>query len=317
MRVIQDAVEYSEPPVFANNPVITIGNFDGVHKGHRALIQNAMNMAKKTGSPLVILTFWPHTGSLVANRSIGRIYTEDQKLALLKEFAPEAEIVQLAFDDHLRQMPEDLFFSEILINRYHMRGLAVGENFRYGYLGTGDAKSLKKHCLEEGIPFEDVAGICVNHRTVSSTWIRELLTEGNIEKANELLDRNYYAESIVQHGKHLGSTLGFPTANLLLPEGLTVPKHGVYLTKVWVPEGSFYGITNLGINPTVEHGNQIKIETHLLDYQGDLYGKTIRVEFLHFQREEQRFHNVEELKARVMLDIEQARHLIESNGGNS
>lgn len=313
MKRLQDACTQKGEDFFPEGCVITIGNFDGVHRGHRMLIRQAAAMAKAEGLPLVILTFWPYESRPIPGKSLTRIYTEEQKCRRLEETAPDAVMLELAFDETLRNMDEERFFQEILLGRYHCRGLAVGDNFRYGYRGSGDVETLFHHCREAGIPFEAVPGLTFadtdGPKTISSTAIRRFLTEGAVERVNDLLGSPYHVEGEVLHGKHLGHTLGFPTVNLLLPEGLTEPKHGVYHTRVTTPYGTVTGVTNVGLNPTVEHGNRVKIETYLLDFDQDLYGQIIRVEFLSFRREEHRFAGVDELQKQLQRDIEGVRTL--------
>ena len=323
MILRQDAVSNRQGPDLPDGPLITIGNFDGVHLGHRTLILKAQEAARLHGWPLVVMTFWPNSGEGVPGREVRRIYTEEQKNDLFESLVPQACMLRLTFDDGLRKMPEEEFFRHLLKERYGVKGIVVGENFRYGYGGAGNVETLKAHCAQEGMFFQAVPGVQEEEsgRIISSTWIRELLEAGEMEHAGQLLGSSYYAEGEVLHGKRLGRTIGFPTVNLMLEPGLTEPRHGVYLSRIQTPDGWFYGITNLGLNPTVEHGNRIKIETHLLEHEGNLYGRHIRVEFLRYMREEHRFDSVEALKEQLQRDKEKARCLIQEfhteNGGET
>lgn len=307
MQQIQDAVGLPSPVVAAQGYVITLGNFDGVHMGHRALIQRAREEARKRGLSLLVFTFWPHSGDRVPGGRIQRIYTEEQKLALLSSQAPEGTLLRFSFDEELRTMPEETFFKDILCERYHAKALVVGDNFTYGYKGQGNVTTLTKHCTERGIDFYPVMGVKWKDERVSSTRIRTLLTNGKVAEAGTLLGQPYYIEGVVSHGKRLGRRLGFPTVNLLLPEGMIEPRHGVYVTRVHAPEGVYAGVTNVGVNPTVEHGRRCKAETHILDYEADLYDQRIRVEFLQWQRDERRFEGVEALREQLGRDIAAAR----------
>lgn len=310
MQLIYDAVHRSEPVLSEKGYVITLGNYDGVHIGHRALLERAGEEAKRRNLPLLIFTFWPHSGELVPGRKIQRIYNEEQKQRVLETILPDAVLLRYAFDETLRDMDEAVFFEEILCKRYHARAIVVGDDFRYGHKGKGNVESLKKHCEQHGIDLYPIQGVEWNNERVSSTRIRTLLAQGQVKDAEMLLGQPYFLEGVVQHGKQLGRKMGFPTVNLLLEEGIAEPRRGVYMTRVYTPDGVYYGVTNVGLNPTVEHGCQCKAETHILDYQGDLYGQRIRVEFLEWKRDEQKWSDVEALQKQLQKDITDVRESI-------
>ncbi len=316
MQIIQASVRDIPEGLCPDGCVLTIGNFDGVHRGHRQLIREAARLADTLAAPLLILTFPPRASADAAN-----LYTEEQKLRLLQEAAPSAKILELDFDEDLRTMPEAVFFQKILVEKLAARGIAVGMNFRYGYLAQGTVESLRSHCTDAGIDCLVLEGVTYqaedgSTQVVSSTLIRALLAEGKVREAGYLLSHPYTMEGTVQHGKRLGRTMGFPTVNLLQGEGMADLRHGVYVTCVDTGNGCFYGVTNVGLNPTVEHGHRIKIETHILDFDGDLYGKTITVAFLQFLRPEQRFSGIEALKEQLEQDKCRARAWLHDFEGN-
>ena len=183
-------------------------------------------------------------------------------------------------------------------------------DFRYGHNGMGNAETLRKHGREHGVEVYSVTGVEWDKERVSSTRIRTLVSMGEMQQAQHLLGQPYFLEGIVQYGKQLGRKMGFPTVNLILDAGISQPRYGVYMTKVYTSKGTYYGVTNVGVNPTVEDGRQCKAETHILDFQGDLYGQKIRVEFLEWMRDEQRWSGVEALQAQLQKDIASVRESI-------
>lgn len=310
MQLIYDAVKGSNPIPDTEGYVITLGNFDGVHIGHRALLEKAQEEAERRQLPLLIFTFWPHSGELVPGRKIQRIYNEEQKQLLLEQLVPEAVLLRFAFDEKLRDMDETVFFTKILSKRYHAKAIVVGDDFRYGCKGLGNVETLRKHGSEKNIDVYSVTGVDWEQERVSSTWIRTLISQGAMDKVQHLLGQPYFLQGTVQYGKQLGRTMGFPTVNLLVDSGIAQPRYGVYMTKVHTPQGTYYGVTNVGVNPTVEDGKQCKAETHILDFQGNLYGQSIRVEFLEWKRDEQRWSGVDALKEQLQKDIASVRESI-------
>ncbi len=310
MQIIQASVLEVPENLCPDGCVLTIGNFDGVHLGHRTLIRTAGRLAAESGVPLLILTFPPRQGVDAAN-----LYTEAQKEELIGEIVPDALLLEVRFDTDLSTMPEDVFFHRILRERLRAKGIVVGQDFRYGYQAQGNVELLEQHCAACGIRFIALLAVTSTQADgtvldISSTWIRSLLAEGSVPEANRLLGRPYYVAGTVLHGKGLGHTIGFPTINLKRDADMAELRHGVYVTRVTTSEGLYFGVTNVGLNPTVEHGHRIKIETMILDYSGDLYGQRIRVEFLSFLRPEHRFSGVEALQAQLAEDVRRAREWV-------
>ena len=317
MQIMQASVHDIPERLCPDGCVVTIGNFDGVHLGHRALIRTADQLAGELQVPLLIVTFPPRQGVDAEN-----IYTEEQKRTLLEETAPEAVLLEVSFDDDLRTMPEEVFFGEILRDKLQAKGIVVGTNFRYGFRAAGDVKSMEQHCRKNGMVFKALEGVTCKAldgtmQIISSTLVRSLLSEGKVEEANRLLGRPYYTEGTVLQGKHLGRTIGFPTINLMQKEGMAGLLHGVYVTRVETHAGTYFGMTNVGFNPTVEHGHRTKIETHILDFAGDLYDQSVRVGFLAFLRAEQRFSGIDALKEQLKQDISQTRAWVSANHSSS
>ena len=208
----------------------------------------------------------------------------------------------------MRDMPWEFFLQSVLVEGYHAAALICGHDFRFGAGGEGTAARLLEACAKLGIGCAVIPEYRLEGITVSSTYIRTLVAQGEIERANEFLGHPYTLSDRVSHGKKLGSTLGFPTVNLRLKENVLSPAKGVYATKVILENGETHpAVTNVGTRPTVDDGNQLTIEGFILDFQGDLYGQKIQMEFYKYLREERKFPSFAALTAEVMHNAEQTR----------
>ena len=188
----------------------------------------------------------------------------------------------------------------------------MGHDFCFGYKGEGTAARLKDYCAQHGIGCDIIPALRIDGRVVSSTYIRELIANGDIETANRFLGHPHTLSDTVRSGYHLGTNLGAPTINMYFPEGVLVPRHGVYATKVFLEDGSCYiAVTNVGVRPTVSDSTRVSVESHLLDYSGNLYGRQARVEFYGFLRGERKFASFEELSEQIHRDAQSAREYFE------
>ncbi len=282
---------------------VTVGKFDGFHLGHQSLI-SAVLREKEKGYASCVVTF---STNVDIERSM--IYTKKEQQSLCDMLGIDV-IAEYSFED-IKEMSAEQFITEILLKRLQARVVVVGEDFRFGKNRTGDVMLLK--ALEEMYGYRTVCIPKVEKakQRVSSTGIRELLAKGAVEEAKELLGHPYAVFGEVLHGKKLGRTLGFPTMNLIPPAEKLLPVYGVYVTRTKVDGRWFDGITNIGIRPTVDSGERVSVETHLFDYEGDLYGKQVEVRFLHFLRPEKRFPNVEKLKEAMHEDFANAKGVLE------
>ncbi len=287
---------------------VTIGKFDGFHLGHRSLLSAVLKEAEN-GFASCVVSF-----STAVENGRRVIYTREEQRKLCESLGIDV-LVEFSLDESLREMTAEQFVSEILCGKLQAKVIVAGEDFRFGKNRAGDVTLLRT--LEERYGYRTVVVPKVTEAEIriSSTGIRELLASGRVSEANALLGRPYGVFGEVLHGKKLGRTLGFPTMNLIPPEEKLLPAYGVYVTKTKVDGQWFDGITNIGLRPTVDSDERISVETHLFEYENDLYGKQAEVQFLHFLRPERKFADVEQLKSAMHEDFANAKALLEKSTG--
>lgn len=287
---------------------VTIGKFDGFHLGHQSLL-SAVLREKSRGLASCVVSF---STTVDAARSV--IYTKEEQRKLCETMGIDV-LAEYPLDESLREMSAEQFVSEILCKRLQAKVIVAGEDFRFGKNRTGDIALLT--ALEERYGYRTVCVPKVKDADVriSSTRIRELLGDGKVAEAKELLGRPYAVFGEVMHGKKLGRTLGFPTMNLIPAEEKLLPVYGVYVTKTKVDGQWIDGITNIGLRPTVDADNRVSVETHLFEYTNDLYGKQVEVQFLEFLRPERKFSDIEELKNAMQEDFSNAKAILEKSFG--
>ena len=285
--------------------IVLLGNFDGVHIGHRALIKRGRLEADKRGLPLTVWTF----DTLFSPALNAR----DDRAELLRSCGVD-EIITESFESVKNLLPAE-FVSVILKERLNAELCVCGYNYTFGKGGKGDPKLLEKLCKENGIEVITVDRVTLGGEDVSSSTVRKKLTDGDIESANNLLGRPYYLFDTVKKGAQKGRTVGMPTVNFY-PDGLCLPKNGVYATVTHLTCGeTLPSVTNIGLRPTVNDGRGISAETYIIGYEGDLYGEKIKVEFLSFLRPERRFDSLDEVYGAVKCDIEKAKAIFEKRNG--
>lgn len=286
---------------------IALGFFDGVHSGHAELLKMTKRRAEEIGAMPSVLSFDVHPDTLVFNKEVPLINSAIGREELIRRYFGINNVVFIHFNKHLMCMPWQEFI-ESLIAELNIAWIVVGHDFCFGYKGEGTALRLKDYCEARGIGCDIIPALRIDGRIVSSTYIRELIANGDIETANLYLGHPHTLSDTVHSGYHLGRDLGAPTINMFFPDGVLVPKHGVYATKVILEDGSKYiSVTNVGIRPTVSESSRVSVESHLLDYSGNLYGRQARVEFYHYMREEVKFNSFEELSEHIKMDAESAR----------
>ncbi len=293
------------------NGFVSIGNFDGVHRGHQCMIAALTRNAALRGGPAVIFTFDPHPIALLRpGQSPPPLSTTERKLELLSRTGIDGVIVYPTDQALLKLSPRE-FFEQIVVGQLHARGLVEGPNFFFGHDRAGNIETLREFCAAARMELEIISPVSVEDRLVSSTEIRRLIAAGQVRDASELLGYTYSISGTVVRGAERGRTIGFPTANL---EGIrtVVPRDGVYAGKTQVGSAWFPAGINIGPNPTFADQER-KVEVHLIGYAGDLYGSRIAVEFLGRLRDTVRFNGVEQLKSQVAADIEQARALAKAD----
>ena len=287
-----------------HNTIFALGFFDGVHLGHQALLKACRELADHHGCKAGVVTFLGHPDEVVTGHKTELINTAQDRRQLLKAYGVET-VVELPFDEQLMTMPWQDFYG-MLRKDYRAVGLVCGEDFRFGFRGQGSAELLGQVCAADGIPCRVIPQLIHNGTVVSSTHIRSLLSQGKIEEAESFLGHKHIFTGTVIKGQQLGRRLGTPTANLGLPKELLCLPYGVYICRAKAEGIDCPAVTNIGIRPTVS-GENVTIEPWLLDYEGDLYGKELTLEFCHYLRPEKKFNSLEELRREILKNGEQTR----------
>jgi riboflavin kinase / FMN adenylyltransferase len=284
---------------------VALGNFDGLHLGHRQVILPVLN--QDSARPTVV-TFSPHPREFFTGQQLSLLTPQEEKALLLESFGV-AQLISLPFNRELADLSPAQFVEEILVQHLQAQYISVGEDFRFGYKRLGTADDLKAIAATHGISVSIVPLLTFQGKRISSSSIREALMLGDVSMANRMLGRPYRLMGQVMQGQQLGRTIGFPTANLQVPADKLIPRQGVYGVRVQGLESSILGVMNIGNRPTV-NGTHQTIEVHLLDWTGDLYGKTLTVELEEFIRPEQKFASLDDLKAQISADCETARTML-------
>ena len=288
--------------------VIALGFFDGVHLGHGALLRRAAEEAKKRGCESAVFTFDRPPKEVITGIPCLLINSPEDRAALVKRLYGIDEMLMVPFDDEMRTTPWDRFVTDILVGRYGAVHLVAGHDHHFGHRNQGSPELLKEKCAELGLGCDIIPAVTLNGVTVSSTHIRKLLEEGDVETARAFLGHPHVLTQTVGHGRQLGRTIGIPTANLVAPPHVLLPKRGVYAAKITLPDGrAFGGVTNVGVRPTVNNGQDVTVEPWILDFEGDLYGQAIRVEFYRRLRDERKFDSLEALKSQIETDAVKTR----------
>lgn len=279
--------------------VLCIGDFDGVHLGHRQLVASVLQQINriKKEYPNAVSGAWFFDSN--SSKAAQEIYTVEEKLNVFASLGLDYAII--ADFDKMKSLSPESFVNDVLQTECKCVHAVCGENFRFGSKAAGDSNSLKE--LMNGnatvVPLMAVDG----DKIISSTYIRELLAEGNIKKANSLLGKNYTVYETVIHGKALGRTLGIPTINQNVKGKQFILKNGIYSTLCTFDGVTYQGVTNVGVRPTVDDDGHKNMETHIIGFNGDCYGKSVKVEFVHRVRNEMKFDSLEDLKAQIQRDI--------------
>ena len=289
--------------------IYALGFFDGVHLGHQALLARCRSLATEYGCTAAAITFDKHPKSLFTPTPTVLISTVHDRELLLKQYGMERVHV-LPVVPEVMGLPWQEFLQELLDRG--AAGFVCGDDFHFGRRGEGSAEKLLAFCAERGLPCTVVPEQTVGDIRISSTYIRRQIETGDMATAVKFMGHPYTLTGTVVHGKQLGRKLGIPTANLLLPAGLAIPKFGVYACQAIVDGKKYPAVTNIGTRPTVS-GEGITVEPWILDYEGDLYGRDITLEFFRFLRSEQKFPSLEALQAEIRRNAEQTRQILENN----
>ena len=288
--------------------VIALGFFDGVHLGHAALLRRTVEAAAQRGVTPAVFTFDRPPKEVVTGVPCPLINSAEDRRELVRRLYGIQEVIMVPFDREMMTTPWDKFVTDILVGRYHAVHLVAGHDHHFGHKNQGSPELLQEKCAELGLGCDIIPKVEVGGITVSSTYIRRLVELGQISRANRFLGHPHTLTGSVRHGRGIGSSRLYPTANLIIPPHVLVPSHGVYVTRATLPEGASYAaVTNVGTRPTVNNGTDITVEACLLDFEGDLYGKTLRLEFFDHLRDEVRFDSLDALKAQIAADAEATR----------
>ena len=285
-----------------NGCAVALGNFDGLHIGHLAVIDRTLALAGENLTATVML-FDEHSMKAVTGEAPPKLISDEEREEILREKGIEPFTVNFS---QIRELSPQEFVEKILINKLDAKVVVCGFNYRFGNKAKGDAKLLEEICIEKNIRCVIINEVEIGGMPVSSTAIRNAVECGDIPKANTMLGRNFgYATEVIDGDKR-GRTWGFPTINQKIPEGFAVPRFGVYESVVTVEGRTYKGITNIGLRPTVGT-EKILSETHILSFEGDLYGKKVDVRLIHFIRSEQKFSSFDELILQIKSDVDSVK----------
>ena len=294
--------------ISADACVVALGCFDGVHIGHKAVISEAVRISKEISAKSAVWTFDSPPRNFFTPSASPIITDRDEKRRLMRSLGIDV-FVSVPFDLAISKLSARDFFIDILLKKLNAVHIVCGFNYSFGTKGEGNVALLKELCREYGVGISCISPIDINGVSVSSSVIRSAVEQGDMDTAKKYLGRPYAINTLVINGQKLGRRLGFPTINQVFKDGILVPRNGVYVTRVSISSKKYFGITNVGVRPTVG-GSVLCAETHIFNFSGDLYGKKLRVEFLHFMRPETKFASLEELSERVHLDIAEAKEFI-------
>ncbi len=304
MKIIRDFYKTCE----IKNPVIALGNFDGIHIGHQALVKKTVDMAKAINGTPVLFTFYPHPLKVIKQTSQPFIIQRFKEKVQIVERLGIDIVVCARFTKQFANMNPKAFILDVLIGNLKAKGICVGHDYTFGEGGKGGIKTLREYANIYGFELVVIPPVKIDGVIVSSTKIREFLKAGNVKKASEFLGRAYSISGVVKKGDGRGTNLGFPTANIY-PTNEIMLREGVYAAYVYVDEKKFKAGVNVGYNPTFK-GSKKHIEAFLIDFEGDIYGKKIKIEFVDFIRDEKKFRRVSDLIEQITKDIASIKSIL-------
>ena len=289
--------------------VITLGKFDGLHRGHKKLLERVVDIAGERKLTSVMFTFEVSPYTLTKDNRHRVLLTNAERCQMLEQTDLDW-LIECPFDEHMMHMPAEEFVREILVKRLKAACLVIGPDFRFGHKRVGDASLLERMGREYGFSVEVLSKEMYGDRAIASTVVRESILRGEMEKAADVLGYPFFFYGKIIHGRQIGRTLGLPTTNLRADENKVLPPFGVYATRSSIGDMEFGGVTNIGVKPTVQE-KFVGIETHLFSCNLNLYGDMQKVELMHFQRAERKFGSLEELKRQILADGKDARSVLE------
>lgn len=294
-----------------DNTIITIGTFDGVHLGHQEIFNVLINNAKNNGCRSFVLTFEPHPRMVIQpNSQLKLLTTFQEKVEILEKMGIDNLLV-IPFTKEFSQLTPEEFFRKYILEGLGVKKMVIGYDHHFGKGRDGDEQKIRELGSANNFEVQKTEAVTINETVVSSSKIRNALSEGEVKNAAQMLGRNYSFSGIVVVGDKRGRELGFPTANIQLENGLKlVPKNGVYTVKVFLEDGIFDGVMNIGLRPTFKETKIVLSEVHILNFNEDIYGKQIRVEFIARIRDEKKFGSKEELIKQIEIDKQKTSKLL-------
>ena len=288
--------------------VIALGFFDGVHNGHGALLRRVAQTAKDLGATAAAFTFDRSPTAAITGQSVPLLSSVEDRVYLMRRYYGIHEVIVSNFDGMMRMDWED-FITRYLVQELGVVHVVAGHDFHFGYMGKGNPQRLQEKCRQLGIGCDIIGKVEQDGITVSSTYIRTLVAQGEMDRAMQFYGHPHTLTNRVTHGKKLGSSaLGFPTVNLRIPAGVIVPAMGVYATRVQVGDQQYSAVTNVGVRPTVkDNDGRLTVEGFILDFDGDLYGRELRMEFYHRLRGERQFPSLQALSEEIARNAQQTR----------
>lgn len=296
------------------NAVVTTGTFDGLHVGHRTILNRLKEIAAAINGETVVLTFFPHPRMVLYpdNKDLKLIDTIDERIEFLKAENIDHLIIH-PFSKEFSRLSSIEFVREILVNKLGTKKLVIGYNHQFGRNREGSFEHLKEFSSLYGFEVEEIPAKIVDDVDVSSTKIRNAINNGDIKTANAYLNRHFTLRGKVSHGNKIGREIGFPTANLMIEESYKIiPKIGVYAVIAWINENSYKAMLNIGLRPTFNNESGVKIEVHIFNFDKDIYGETIKIEFIDRIRDEIKFNSMDELKIQLQQDKIKALKLLDN-----
>lgn len=288
------------------NTVVALGNFDGVHKGHQQIIARTVKSAEAAGLKSAVFTFSNHTSTLLANVPyVKNILYAEEKAAIIESMGVDY-LFNIPFTYEILRMSPEAFIEEILVNKFKIKEAYCGFNFTFGYKASGTPEVLIHEGLKYGFGIHVQEPYIIDDVIVSSTYIRKLIEDGEMEKCTKFMGRMYAIGGEVVVGNKLGRTIGFPTSNIMIDEGMATPPNGVYITYCIYNGIKYPSVTNVGVKPTIGRYKK-NVETHIFNFDKELYGKNIKVEFVKRTRKEKKFENVKALSNQIKSDCIMAK----------
>ncbi len=311
MQIINGTTEFFAADMKINSCAVAIGKFDGIHIGHRKILDEVLR-AKMEGMCATVFTFEPSPEEFFLSAKQHVLDTIIEKRKKFEEMGIDLLIEFPLTETTARMSPKD-FMEEILVKKLRVGLVVSGTDLSFGYKGEGNASMLQSFATQNGFSYKMIDKVCVDKEEVSSTRIRKAISIGEMETANNMLGGAYRISGVVVHGRNLGHTLMMPTVNILPAENKLLPPNGVYVSLSECMGKQYYGITNIGYKPTVSDEKILGIETYLFDFEGNLYGQSITIQLLHFMRPEQKFSDVNVLKRQLIKDKELGMEYLKKN----